>query len=552
MGIIINLTIHPHSISEKAWRSVYDETLDLIAAYPFADRTSDAERFRSYGLHQSYYIRTMERDLSRYASGCRCSDGHEHIGWAIDGSLSTWETAESFLLYRDLLHYREWSNMRPSQGHKDALRSLLRDNYEALEQFHNDSYLLFDAKTQGYDYHLYVLAIACLIESRLAPLAIVHGDISKGQCLKAIEWANKFLKKPITAPDRFDDEKLLGRLRKFLPDGIQLLKAFFETTQSKEDLMLGEFIRKNFDEKAIYTYFLEDMNRYAPGTFGASDSFQQYLEMGFGIDNLCKICVSDKNGPQYDPMIFIKQLMKTEIYKPAKDTEDVTQFAASDPAAEDSDTVYSLFGKMFMKMAGMSNVRTKAYVPLEDLISILKWNLPSINVEAEIAERLAQATQEDKKHEERLSALLGRVRETDDDAGQDNECGKDGLNLNDDEEYDITDYESLIFYERNDRIHPSIMKSIATLQEFVQKNREPVPTEIEQKGTTEKLALLVRNCRFVLPKEIWDFLEDNISNADIYETYLIVFCINAEEIKFHAFIRAFLFNRILFQEFLRI
>jgi len=226
MGTFINLTIYPHSISEKAWRSVYDETLDLIAAYPFTDRTGVPERFSSYGLYQSYYVRSKERDLSSCIPNCRCSDGHDHIGWVINGSMTTWETAESFILYRDLRHYRGCLNINPSPENKDALRLLLHNNYEALKKHNDDSYMLFNAKTQGYDYHLYVLAIACLIECRLAPFAIVHGNISKEQCLEAVEWANKFLKEPITLPDRYNDEKLLERLRKFIPDGIQLMKLY--------------------------------------------------------------------------------------------------------------------------------------------------------------------------------------------------------------------------------------------------------------------------------------------------------------------------------------
>jgi len=90
------------------------------------------------------------------------------------------------------------------------------------------------------------------------------------------------------------------------------------------------------------------------------------------------------------------------------------------------------------------------------------------------------------------------------------------------------------------------------LQDFVKKNREPLSVKLKQDGTVGKLAQLVKNYHFVLPKEIWDFLEENISNADIYETYLALSCINARENNLHTFVRAFLYNRALFQEFFHV
>jgi hypothetical protein len=61
---------------------------------------------------------------------------------------------------------------------------------------------------------MYLLAIACLIEARLGEKAFVYGDITKGQCKKAVELANKHLKKPIDVPDRCDMERFYRRISK--------------------------------------------------------------------------------------------------------------------------------------------------------------------------------------------------------------------------------------------------------------------------------------------------------------------------------------------------
>ena len=77
--------------------------------------------------------------------------------------------------------------MNPKAG--DAMMSVLPAytdygrNHE--RSCHTDS--LWDAKTQGEPYHMYLLAIACLIEDRLGDKAFVRGDITLGQGRKTVD-----------------------------------------------------------------------------------------------------------------------------------------------------------------------------------------------------------------------------------------------------------------------------------------------------------------------------------------------------------------------------
>lgn len=96
----------------------------------------------------------------------------------------TLKGAEEYSLPRDLVGDRE---VDPKAG--DAMMSVLPE-YTDYGRDHGRSchiYSLWDAKTQGEPYHMYLLAIACLIEDRLGDKAFVHGDITLGQCRKAVD-----------------------------------------------------------------------------------------------------------------------------------------------------------------------------------------------------------------------------------------------------------------------------------------------------------------------------------------------------------------------------
>ncbi|MFP3011675.1 MAG: hypothetical protein ACEY3D_01355 [Rickettsia sp.] len=163
MGIFIKLEIVPDKISLDSWHSTYKEAVKLIQAYPFLDIVSQDLDNCSWN-----YADTPTETPIQYCQN--------NIGFRLFGDLITMHTAKSFELIKDLNYYRE-----PQSEHKckDILQ-LYTDNLQGIKTVFND-------KTQGYDYHQYILAIACLLENRLQPYALVLGDISKGQMEAAVE-----------------------------------------------------------------------------------------------------------------------------------------------------------------------------------------------------------------------------------------------------------------------------------------------------------------------------------------------------------------------------
>lgn len=130
------------------------------------------------------------------------------MGWCAVGDYETMHTAEEYFLSRNMIKEGDYK-----ENALDALLGLLPTdlNYDGEDAQFGQIYNVWGNKTQGEPYHIYLLAIACLIESRLGNKAFVYGDITRAQCKRAVELANIHLKEPIDIPARCDKERFWKR-----------------------------------------------------------------------------------------------------------------------------------------------------------------------------------------------------------------------------------------------------------------------------------------------------------------------------------------------------
>lgn len=140
-------------------------------------------------------------------------------------------TAEDYFLSRDLVKEDE---IDPGVG--DAILCYLAAHclgYRWKDDICSHTYGIWGGKTQGEVYHMYLLAIACLIEARLGEKAFVYGD----------------------------------------------------------------FVRKVFSEGTISTCWKKKLTEYEIGTSGFSSFFREYMTQGFGLEELCGyVKLQDKDG----------------------------------------------------------------------------------------------------------------------------------------------------------------------------------------------------------------------------------------------------------------
>ena len=93
MGIFIHLDIS-RSITREEWEAVYNETLELIAKLPLAEKRI----VKIHGVDTVCLVQTGEHEISSI-----WGEEEEKIGWAADGDMDTLKTAEVYFLPRDII-----------------------------------------------------------------------------------------------------------------------------------------------------------------------------------------------------------------------------------------------------------------------------------------------------------------------------------------------------------------------------------------------------------------------------------------------------------------
>ena len=167
MGISIHLSISK-SVTQEEWEGVYEETLHLVEKFPLAEKRNVS----IHGIDTFCMIPTREREQTYLYP----KEKTVRL-WNAIGDLDTLKTAEEYSLPRELV---DESSYEPDAG--DALLGALPAymSYSWDDDRFNHVYEKWGAKTQGEPYHLYLLAIAALIEARLGRKAFIYGDITRG------------------------------------------------------------------------------------------------------------------------------------------------------------------------------------------------------------------------------------------------------------------------------------------------------------------------------------------------------------------------------------
>ncbi|KLU59409.1 hypothetical protein CEB3_c43950 [Peptococcaceae bacterium CEB3] len=307
MGVYLNLIINPAGVEVDAWEKVYVESLSLLRAFPFM-RTKLEE---VGGLPRLVYSTQVEE---------RDTDGVSK-SWLVCGDAHSKKTGEEFSLTRSLQDYRSrfrysstgapgGSSVQDCQDAKmyDILRAGFEENdkdddngketenektkEEKKEKKKIDCVSVFSNKTQGYPYHLYVLAIAMLVESRLPGAALVSGDINLKQAEDAREWANRYLSLPIDLPVRVDAERLWQRLREYY-EGERLLRAFDDLYVRDSAFDVPEIFFAQAPPENVKNWFKKRLFEFDSLTqVGARRLMIGWLNKSKDLESLCELILT--------------------------------------------------------------------------------------------------------------------------------------------------------------------------------------------------------------------------------------------------------------------
>jgi hypothetical protein len=503
MGIFVNLHVSK-SVTKEEWASVYLESLEMIKKLPLAEWQ---ENKSIDGIKINCLVRTKEHEFSYD------SNNKKEIGWEAFGDYETLKIAECHFFPRELVtEYNENAG--------DAILASLPQctNHDWKEELCNQTYDIFGNKTQGEPYHMYLLAVCCMVESRLKDKAFVEGDITKGQLRKAVEIANSILKTPIDIPARCEANRLSERISKLNITEKEKLMLFNYLYLGNENIELGDFIREHFSKRVCCNYIKETLNEYPVDSIGFSEKLEEFLELGFDLRTICSLINfqnnqkkdgkddDDKDNKENYYETFIRKILDTKIYLKEKNTEDRLDINQEE---EQPYSIYTYLAQFIF--AGAKNHKVNIYLPIEEVRKILKDELKGYSDTDKVIDNYLEEEKKKSPDEKDDSEMLTKML--------DNKANKIAKN---EKEFDIPSSEYLLFYSKENTIETNLLKNMIDYFKFMETTlKEEKFTELMNKSSKDRCQFLVeQNRSFLLRDSDWrKIFKDIKTNEDSFKRY---------------------------------
>ncbi len=526
LGIFINEDIIPGRIKKKDWESVYTESLKLVEDFPFLDKV------------------VKETDLgNRYVCAEHTKERNDifrsYTGWRSLGDMLTGDNTEDFEMYRCLDDY----NVTGEDNGADILTmEILNDKYSGIKVIDREAVsMVFGGKTQGELSHRYLLGIACLISDRFPEAAYVSGDISVGQCRAAVKWANGLLDKPIGLPVQCDARRLLKRIMAFEgADGLggKILDIFFKLSLENRDKGTGDAIRELVPQECIRDYFL---SHFLKEKEFLSSEVRKYLGLGFSLEGLIKLLVTDPDGYGLPPNEFFDILFGMQVQVGDKETYDVTE---GDRNSESSDDVSMQFTRMFGIMGGAYNKNVDCYIPLDEIREVCKKEMGTL---CEVDTEIRDALDRDKAKRRDKESASNQIQQQlyDDDNSEFRQKVEQARKKNEEnKKYDIRRMENIVCYKPGDTFEPELEDVLTAMSgqihAFDIKSRFDEFVKLDQSGREKEL--IEMDDTVLMPDRTWDRILENIMDDEYILRYYSILSVDVTYQRQYEFIHRTLMN----------
>lgn len=406
-------------------------------------------------------------------------------------------------------------------------------------------YNIWGDKTQGKPYHMYLLAVACLIETRLGRKAFVYGDITRGQCKKAVKMANKFL----DIPDRCDMRRLLKRVSELPLSDNEQLAVFKKVYLGTQDAEFGKYMRSKYSESICEKYWEDRFKHTFIGTHGFDKIIGEYLLWGFDLEKLCKLVNFADNDGNLRYKEFINCIMDAKLHIKEKNCKDVLEINQEESHPYSVATLFAQFA-----FAGAKNKKVNRFIPIEEIRKALNNQLADkCDVNTIINEYLAEETKQSNINK----SENGFAKDEMESAGKqdaadmfsqfmDTSIEKLQKEL---EKYDITNYEDLRYYEKGDTMHPMLMKALGrSYNVYKSALQENDYDRLMQTTADNRCRWLIENNRDIIIRDIdWENIFIDIKdNEESFGRYYPMMRVRLDSNKLVDMVKAIVLNKELY------
>ena len=537
MGIHINLYISK-SVTKQEWNDVYEESLRLAKAFPLAD----LKKINIKSVETLCLVPCREYEKSNI-----WDEKLKAVGWCAFGDYETSDIAEEYFTPRDLIEDKEFN-----KNAGDAILGAipLYNDFNQNDIVCGQTYHLWGNKTQGKPYHMYLLAIACMIESRLGEKAFVGGDITRGQCRKAVEIANEYLKKSIEMPNRCNMEQLYKRIVKLPLESKEQIRMFVSLYLGTKNAEFGKYLRSNFSGDVCYEYWKYRFHNSSIDTIGFDENLKEYLLWGFDLEKLFNLVnYYDKNNqPQYE--MFVNKILDSKLHLKEKNCKDILEI---DQEQESPYTVDHLFAQFIHSTS--RNRKVDRYIPMDDLRQILlnglgeKCDVNQI-ITGHLCRESLQKPIDFSKEIPTTEEELAELRKQDAaEVFQEVMRVRQQKNYDKYNKYDISFPEELNFYKKGDTIYPELKDALMTLfEKYTESLDGDTFLLLKDQSAVMKFKCLTQIKKdFLLRDKDWEKIFNNLENdKDSIKRYYIMLYLKISNDSIYTIVKAIMLNDDLY------
>ena len=337
MGLFINLTAQLNRIEPSDWEAAYRDSLVLLQRFPATLIRHDSQKV---GEHRRY--------LS--TDNIICDPGGEDECWLISGDRDSGRHAEGFSLYRRI-HRQPGYDSAP-----DPDRDVLWAEEGAIDyRDGGEGINLFGNKTQGYPYHLALLAVAALFEHRFPGRCFVYGDIDQESARQIVRWVNAVLPDEpveIGVPVCFEDPSLYRRLASLYDHQKLLLERFRTLFHGSEEETL-QVLLAYAERDGLRQSLAADLNSYQSlSQRGATAILSSYLSATQDLEAVMDL-VQAANQSRTQPAFTLEDLLKVLCRGfVTLDFSERAPLSVLSRPVERMATIEETFSQVFMSLAG--------------------------------------------------------------------------------------------------------------------------------------------------------------------------------------------------------
>ncbi len=493
MGIYIYGEFAPTRIDKKDWERTYNDTLKLVEYGQLAE----CEYKYINGLKVPCMVPTVEKD--------------NH--WSTTGDMLAGKCIEKYSLYRDISHY----TAKNINIHNPALELLYDRAIKNKTELDDMFSLYFCNKTQGSNPHMILLSIACVITNDFPEAAVVHGDITHAQCIKACEIAEKVLGRHIDLPIQYDYKRLYSSLINEGYTDYELFKRFYNIYSGWADKTYIDFIHGKFPEDFFIEYYKDKKM-----TWPLDILVKEWLERELSLEGLFKVYKSLYSGNSA-LQTLIDIMIIGQVHIKDKTVYDFTEQSEYNAIPDD---VSMLFARLMAKMTGYSRYIIDAYIPLKELRAKFISCFPSYSVREMFEKAIL------KSRNSKVEGLYRQVFDLSDEL--------------DKKAYDINDLRFMYLWDESKTVEPTIwnrmLDFVRTADEL---GRETVSGLLKKSGN--RLAYICKYLvkYYALPEELAEKILTNYTDDDYIAKYIGIFGTGFNEMDTHLMCHVLMMNEML-------